>query len=143
MREIKFRGKVKGTCKNPNGLWVYGFPYNEENKWAICYDAPGTFGQSRQKVEPVIPNTIGQYIGLEDNDGISIYEGDIIEKFCNNRHIGGEIKRYEVVYDGESFCLKINGGLFGFGNRDGKILKKEKVIGNIYDNPELLSGSEV
>lgn len=89
------------------------------------------------------PNTVGEYIGLEDNDGLSIYEGDIIEKFCNNRHTGGEIKRYEVVYDGESFCLKRNDALFGFGNRDGKILKKEKVIGNIYDNPELLSGSEV
>lgn len=81
-----------------------------------------------------------QYTGLEDEDMKEIYEGDIF--IYNNNEMQGE-----VYFDGGSFCIK-----YGYKNPTNKHRKdyflsgiigsdraeRIKVIGNIYENPELL-----
>jgi hypothetical protein len=75
----------------------------------------------------VDPATVGQFTGLQDADGNDIYEGDMLLSDEN-----AEV--FEVVYDAPRFCFKDN--VFGF-----RFLNHPEffhVIGNRYDNPELI-----
>lgn len=120
MRESLFRGK-----RADNGEWIEGFLVKKFDKWYI-YDFDFLPYSSE-----ITPETAGQYTGLTDKNGKKIFEGDIIEYDKDGA-------RYEVVFaveDGISkFCSKdlIDGNL-GYVNQS-----RDKVIGNIHDNPELL-----
>ena len=87
MREILFRGKRKD-----NGEWVKGYigeaydgkrnvpmisrPSKKDIAGSACYE--------------IIPETVGQYTGLDDMHGKPIFEGDIIRYNCDV---------YEVVFE--------------------------------------------
>lgn len=80
-----------------------------------------------------------QFTGLKDKNGVEIYEGDIVEINGYNSREGAWIKYFEVVWDDVGFCLKRRGKLYGFGVKyDNGNHRKELVIGNIHENPELL-----
>ena len=134
MREIKFRGKSIITSE-----WVYGYYWTNENGNHFIrqtVDLNGCFTISDTEVDE---NTIGQYTGLKDKNGVEIYEGDVIN--CNNRNFIVEFR-------------KERGGFFPFACGDGcgccedevissyAIEELTKIIGNIWDNPEQLKESD-
>ena len=127
MREIKFRGK-----RADDGRWIEGFyvnvpkHYKQEmsGKSYIVLINNGFFME-------VIPETVRQYTGLKDKNGREIYEGDITQYDKDGA-------LYEIVFVKEGgktqFCSKfIPDGSLGYVNEG-----RDKVIGNIHDNPEFL-----
>jgi uncharacterized phage protein (TIGR01671 family) len=74
----------------------------------------------------VIPETVGQYTGLRDRNGVEIYEGDIITM----PHLGG-IDIGPVEWYGAEWVYRKPNGLWGFSNAYGV-----EVIGNIHEQEE-------
>ena len=120
MKEILFKGK-----RVDNGEWTEGYFFKSWDKvfilWGMTGDSPN--------MEEVIPETVGQYTGLTDKNGKKIFEGDILLKGfekvlvkwnANQCRWGIYSNNYEICGFNES-----TQGYF-------------EVIGNIYDNHELL-----
>lgn len=130
MREYLFRGK-----RIDNGEWVEGFCVRVGNVHYI-FTGKICFGQGYADFDrhKVIPETVGQY-GLNDKNGVKIFEGDIV--VCN--------RQINDVFDKKTFLVgEISpiSGLIGKSLSGNEICGYEwefaEVIGNIYDNPELL-----
>lgn len=129
MREILFRGK-----RTDNGEWVFGRQLADDVIVPIGqpfeFEINTGFIRSDLKCYEVDSDTVGQYTGLTDNNGKKIFEGDIIK---------WGLKPCVVKWDeyNASFCLYVYGTIkiSGF-NRD--TMKLKEVIGNIYDNPEII-----
>lgn len=127
MREILFRGK-----RTDNGEWVYGdllHPDLYGNGYSI-----EDFTKGKNNCCDVIPETVGQYTGLTDENGTKIFEGDIV-KYGDTVH--------EVVFEqrnGTAYFGLVYSSIetLSFGHYQD--LKQIEVIGNIHDNPELLKG---
>lgn len=110
MRTIKFRAKDIASNK-----WLFGDIRHHKND--VCI-----FEQGGNRGEQVKPETVGQFTGLQDAEGVDIYEGDLLLS-----HENGEV--FEVVYDAPRFCFKDNDFGFRFLNRPENFC----VIGNVYD----------
>lgn len=98
------------------------------------------------KVE-IDKDTIGQYTGIKDANGVEIFEGDIIQRDIFGEEIIGEVVWTNMV--GTGFYLKIvepSGiGFYPiargqFDDDDGERCN-DVVLGNIYDNPDLFKGN--
>lgn len=136
MKEILFRGKVVD-----NSAWIHGFfvncrdYYDDEDSRTpeiISVNAERQYAGEYDHWEcyPVIEGTVGQWTGLYDNNGTMIFEGDIIEWFYGNVAV--------VKYNVNSASFAGYVGKFDeyyFGARE---REECKVIGNIWDNPELV-----
>ena len=134
MREILFRGK-----RTFNGEWVEGYYVhltNESiNKHRIYTDYVETdFGELTTHYE-VAPDTVGQYTGLTDKNGVRIFEGDVVS-YNNSLHEVVFVHKYGNAYFGIVFEDRLEIWPFSPSVPASIML----VIGNIHDNPELLGG---
>jgi len=124
MREIKFRGK-----RIDNGAWETGSLVVIRSH---CSDKQVFIaGKMTGYHTPVDPTTIGQYTGLKDKTGKAIYEGDIVTGLFDHTDIIGHI-----IYGSDATFFIYRKGLYGIGLNNAEDWLE--VIGNIYENPELL-----
>lgn len=132
MREILFRGK-----RTDNGEWVYGnLVRGCDKKYAYIVEF-GNEELCRNYVD-VNPETIGQYTGLADKNGTKIFEGDIVKRF-----LLGKMYIFQIGYDNglTSFIGQAGIKFTTFDCDPAEFDSAEfEVVGNIYDNPELLGG---
>ncbi len=137
MREILFRGKLVD-----DGEWVYG---------SFCMDACEQFNglcgvdgfirlyskaEGKMQMHEVDRETVGQFTGLTDKNGKKIFEGDILRR---------------AYYPNEDVIVEWHDGAFRFMRRiypkeygyeslccNQTAVERLRIIGNIFDNPELL-----
>lgn len=126
MREILFR--AKHDPKYGTG-WRYGVPYIDHENDCIM----ATYGGK----SVVIADTVGQFTGLTDKNGVKIFEGDIIRHYEYDYYNGKKNKIGIVYYAGSAFCVD-NGSPEDVELLGCAIDCDCEVIGNKYDNPELL-----
>lgn len=147
MRTIKFRGKF--VYANSDGrllIWIYGSLFQTDtlrNVGKAKIFKTNTYDGTIDNNE-VILRTVGQFTGIVDRNGVEIYEGDIIQTYDSK----GKPILHEVYYlENEArFATK----LIGYENlNEGSLTQKWineldfEVIGNIFDNKELLQNKFV
>lgn len=127
-REILFRGKHIHTIpgnEHLNGTWVHGYLGDENH----IYD------KSLECELLVDENTICQYTGEKDKNGQKIYEGDILEAHLDDS-FPEDVTRVRVTWENMKWCMVQKGMIPDpFETGEGK---DWEVIGNIFDNPELI-----
>lgn len=123
MREIKFRGKSILTDE-----WFYGDLVHSADKkrTAILVNDKDSYDECE-----VAPETIGQFTSLYDCDGKEIFEGDILD--FNGLTV-------EVRFVRGAFALLVNGNLDDELYGDCRTDLFAKVIGNVYENPDIMKG---
>lgn len=140
MREILFRGK--GTIDSE---WKYGYYAGEVCKTPF---SPTTKQDNIIQLGSnlwceVVPDTVGQFTGLTDKNGTKIFEGDIVEyeaggKLRIGRVFFSDFRASFSVTAGKNGSSRINNDLFNYIQNGNSVT----VIGNIYDNPELIGGAD-
>lgn len=129
MREILFIGK-----RVDNGEWVVGdLIHRQIWKCSLTIIRVSDDGFDHYEEYEVIPETVGQFTGLTDKNGKKIFEGDIIAK-------GFEL--YEVRWNPEQVRWGIYSGNYEVAGFTKFSEPYFEVIGNIYDNKELLNGKD-
>lgn len=132
MREILFRAKRKD-----NGMLVYGFL---AKMWGVLH----IIDKDNENIAyEIIPETVGQYSELVDKNGKKIFEGDIVSyEDCPASDYSKDIVNRGVI--------EFSGGAFYVTKREtvemSDLIYDEtmecKIIGNCWDNPELLQEVE-
>ena len=130
MREYKFRGQARGE-------WVHGSLIICEDGHCVINWVDGLRHVSTDI--GVVSETVGQFTGLTDANGQEIYEGDIV-KVVSYGEESFHVVKYMIDLDYPAFDLEpaLDGDFNSLGYCLIDIDTKITVIGNIYDNPEML-----
>ena len=124
MREILFRGKALHS-----GKWVEGDLLNAGYDYITAIrKISGVCGE----VIGIDPKTVGQYTGLTDKNGKKIFEGDIVSLWEDI---------YTCVFDEYNFGYECSNTKNDISFAC-VLAEDVEIIGNIYDNPELLKGGD-
>lgn len=133
MREILFRGKSIEDNK-----WVYGDLIREKKSFGkICTRIYRTTNNGWELID-VDSKTVGHYTGLNDKNGNKIFENDIVAYWDTYNTENGLSEANcigKVVWDDETISFQVTNRLSA---ESYEVLDECSVIGNIYDNPELL-----
>lgn len=162
MREFVFRGRPKNEaeyevlrelCEDDceNGF-VYGSLVVNRNKYYICTMALQIRGDISNYITTMIevfPETVGEYTGLKDKNGKMIFEGDIVKNdWCFIK--GNSIVRFGEYKSSDSSndyqCGHLGFYLEHISDFNKRTVRKDimyfankcEIIGNVFDNPELL-----
>ena len=131
-RETKFRGKSLTTSE-----WLYGSLFNDGAEDYILPNLPS--GALDYEDYQIDSNTIGQFTGVKDKKGKEVFEGDIVEVTCLEvSQYGRKMLCSIVYYSGFAcYCFKASDRIRCMIST---IPNAEiEVIGNRFENPELLS----
>lgn len=136
-REILFRGKhihAMDSNDHLNGTWVHGYLSDKD----YIYD------KSLEGEFLVDEDTICQYTGLTDKNGKKIFEGDVVKDsagVCGEVKFGLYAAGFSIPDTNQGFYIEFpEKSLYReeFGYWRNKIV----VVGNVFDNPELLEKAE-
>ncbi len=149
MRDVMFRGKAKLSIEELDELeishedgWVFGnyiengfFPYIVGD----LADAGNDYIAHEWWVE-VIPESVGQWTGLKDKNGVEIFEGDVVstEDGCFGGTTCGIVTEYKGMFT--SFYGQDALGREQYDELH-TVSGEREVIGNIYQHPHLLEGA--
>lgn len=119
MREYIFRGKCVDT-----GEWVEG------SLWNVLGNDYGII--SNGAAYTILPETVGQYTGLRDKNGKRIFEDDIVLDEESGY-------KYQIKWDKTCYVIANLRGTTEFDDFE-FFINDITVVGNVYDNPELMRG---
>lgn len=136
MREIKFRAWYHHKHNTDNGWMEYlsfGIDDLYQNKFLLTEELPTLIGLKHfvpiEGFKHEKDFAIMQYTGLKDKNGKEIYEGDIVKIHWPS----GSHAISKVGWDFSSWQLEGGGMIGNFKNNE------LEIIGNIFENPELLT----
>lgn len=130
MREILFKGK-----RIDNGEWIEGYYQKKYDFLGKSHLILYVDNHVRWECVEIDPETLCQFTGENDKNGKRIWESDVVWLVYDGKeHI------YQIVWDNSELDFKATNGEENYGSNFEYLLccDEIEVIGNIFDNPELL-----